>query len=115
VPERQLSYRHRVISPSAITSDLVQAWQSPDIPLRQRELVNSQLYEMYQGSPPAPFEAAAQAVRSTGEELLFGERELMELFETHGLVVHQRIPIESSFIQGVPGSAGIITYVCRKR
>lgn len=60
-----VSYGHRVIGVTEITTDLVHGWQSPDIAPKQRRLVDAQLRQMYQGEVAPVFSAASEAVRAT--------------------------------------------------
>lgn len=47
-------------------------------------------------------------------ELVFGERQLLELFESSGLTVDKTIVIETYAIKGIRGKVAMTTYVCRK-
>jgi SAM-dependent methyltransferase len=56
----------RYLSRGDVTPDLERAWASDAIPSAQRRLVDIQLQETREGSPPAHFQAFAEAVRATG-------------------------------------------------
>jgi len=64
--EPQISYGHRRIGLGDVTQSLAHGWQNPDIAPQQRQLVNSQLRDMYGGNPTRVFEVAAEAVLATG-------------------------------------------------
>jgi len=59
---------YKSISRSAVTQDLVNGWQNPNIPECQRERVDKELGQMYRGKAPAVFQVAAQALTATGME-----------------------------------------------
>lgn len=65
-PRREVSTGHRLIAPTQVGASLTRGWQAPEIAARQRELVDAQLQQMYQGDVPAVFRAAAEAVQATG-------------------------------------------------
>lgn len=64
----RVSYAHHVIRPDEVNIDLVTGWQNPDIPARQRQLVNGELARMYQGDVVPVYRIAAEAIRATGLE-----------------------------------------------
>jgi len=55
LPSR-VSDGYRKIETAEVTSALESAWQSPDIPLQQRALVQQQLQQMYSGTVLQPFQ-----------------------------------------------------------
>ncbi len=68
VSDQQISCGHRIIDASDVTPTLLHGWQSPNIAPRQRQLVDSQLAQMYQGNVAPVFRVAAEAIRATGME-----------------------------------------------
>lgn len=71
-PDR-ISDNHQTIDSSKITVDMTLAWQSPEIPARQRALVQHELAEMYRGNPATPFRVLAEILKpivSNGQAVL---------------------------------------------
>lgn len=58
----QVSSNIRRIGQSDITPDLTSAWQSEDIPLRQRALVQQELAAMYKNHPPKVYSVLADCL-----------------------------------------------------
>jgi SAM-dependent methyltransferase len=59
-----ISHGHTSIEKSEISETLVTAWKSPEIPLKQRALVQKELGNMYRGRSPAVFQVLADCLRS---------------------------------------------------
>jgi ubiquinone/menaquinone biosynthesis C-methylase UbiE len=59
----RISYGRQEIEPSRVTVDLAQSWQSDQIPLKQRSLVQRELLDMYRGNPPDVFKTLAESLR----------------------------------------------------
>jgi ubiquinone/menaquinone biosynthesis C-methylase UbiE len=62
LPDR-ISDGHQQIECSEITSAMTSAWLSPEIPSRQRALVQHELAEMYRGIPGTPFRVLADILK----------------------------------------------------
>jgi ubiquinone/menaquinone biosynthesis C-methylase UbiE len=60
---KTISYGHTPIQKSQITDSLVAAWKAPEIPLKQRALVQRELGEMYQGRIPVIFQVLSDCLR----------------------------------------------------
>ena len=58
-----ISYGHTPITATEVTSAMTSAWQSQDIPARQRALVQQEIAEMYRGSIAAPFQVLANILK----------------------------------------------------
>ncbi len=61
----RISYGHQAISAHEVQGNtaLLSAWQDESIPVRQRQLVNSELADMYRGHPPKPFTVLCDLIR----------------------------------------------------
>lgn len=62
----RISDGHHKIDRSTVSATLEAAWRDPDIPLRQRALVQQQLQEMYRGNTPQLFQILADLLLSLG-------------------------------------------------
>lgn len=60
---KTISYGHTPIQKAQITDTLVAAWKDPEIPSKQRALVQRELGEMYQGRIPAIFQVLSDCLR----------------------------------------------------
>ena len=58
----RISYGHTPISADKVTGELTTAWKSPQIPARQRALVQQELDEMFKGKAPAVFGVLSDAL-----------------------------------------------------
>ncbi|GKS59181.1 hypothetical protein YTPLAS18_27080 [Nitrospira sp.] len=63
VDPSRVSYGKRAVSLAEIPPQLAVAWESPDIPARQRALVDEELRLMWTGRVPTIFQVMAQALR----------------------------------------------------
>ena len=59
----KISYGHQGISAAEVREDLTSAWKSPQIPDKQRGLVQQELGLMYKGKPPLVYQVLAEALR----------------------------------------------------
>ncbi len=59
----RISYGRQEIEPNQVTVELAQSWQSDQIPLKQRSLVQRELLDMYRGNPPDVFRTLAESLR----------------------------------------------------
>lgn len=59
----EISYGHSPIQQGDITEQLTSAWKSPEIPARQRALVQQELNSMYKGEIPLPYKVIAEILR----------------------------------------------------
>lgn len=59
----RISYGHAPIGKEEVTGRMTSAWQSEEIPARQRALVQTELMEMYRGNVPRVYEVLAEALR----------------------------------------------------
>lgn len=57
----------RIISAAGVSNALTHAWKSPDIPERQRKLVDTELKRMYEGDTIPVYRILAEAVQATGQ------------------------------------------------
>lgn len=58
----KISYGHEPLGATDVSATLARAWQSDDIPAKQRALVDRELAEMYRGRCPAVFRILADAL-----------------------------------------------------
>jgi len=58
-----ISHGHMAIKPGQVTEDMKTAWQSEEIPPRQRGLVQKELEEMYRNQPPQVYQILADCLR----------------------------------------------------
>lgn len=68
-----ISYGWEPITATEISPSMTTAWQSPEIPARQRALVEQELEDMYHGKPPTVYRVLADSVRPfvrSGERVL---------------------------------------------
>ncbi|MFO0775923.1 MAG: glycosyltransferase [Nitrospiraceae bacterium] len=63
VDRSQVSSAKRAVDPADIPVELAAAWESPEIPARQRALVDDELRQMWAGHAPVIFQVLAQALR----------------------------------------------------
>lgn len=63
IPE-MVSYGHQAVSLTDITATMESAWQSPEIPLKQRALIQYQLQKMYHGDVATHFKVLADLLAS---------------------------------------------------
>jgi len=59
----RISWGHTSIDESQVTESMLAAWQSDEIPARQRALVQQELATMYSGQTAAPFQILADCLR----------------------------------------------------
>lgn len=59
----RISYGHTPIGKDDVTGRMTSAWQSEEIPARQRALVQTELMEMYRGNIPRVYGVLAEALR----------------------------------------------------
>ncbi|MGV7224409.1 MAG: glycosyltransferase family protein [Nitrospinales bacterium] len=59
----EISHGHMAIKPGQVTEDMKTAWQSEEIPPRQRGLVQKELEEMYRNQPPQVYQILADCLR----------------------------------------------------
>ena len=64
----RISSDYALISEAQVTEDMVKAWQSEEIPNRQRALVQAELAEMYQGRAPKVYTVLVDALRPYATE-----------------------------------------------
>ena len=64
----RISSDYAPISEAQVTEDMVKAWQSEEIPNRQRALVQTELAEMYQGRAPKVYTVLVDALRPYATE-----------------------------------------------
>jgi SAM-dependent methyltransferase len=58
-----ISYGWESITPTDISPAMTSAWQSPEIPARQRALVEQELNGMYHGNPPLVYRVLADSLK----------------------------------------------------
>jgi len=66
LPKQEVSYGYRLIEAKEVAPALLHGWQASEIVPRQRQVVDSQLRQMYEDDVPSLFHVAAEAVRATG-------------------------------------------------
>ena len=60
---------HRlIVSPKQMNRKLTQSWKDPGIPVRQGQVVESEIKRMYRGEVVRVFQAAVDAIKFTGRE-----------------------------------------------
>ncbi len=73
-PMQNISTGHTVIERDSVTTELTEAWKSPSIPSRQRDLTRIQLHEMYHKNAIAqPYQVMSSAlddILKNGDSLL---------------------------------------------
>lgn len=62
VDATRISYGHTLIADTEVTPEMTTAWQSQDIPSRQRALVQQELKDMYRGNVAVPFRVLADVL-----------------------------------------------------
>lgn len=73
VDATKISYGHMPIAAAEVTPAMTSAWQSHDIPARQRALVQHELKEMYRGNVAVPFKTLSDILNpivSNGDSVL---------------------------------------------
>lgn len=64
----RISYGHAEIGRDQVSDSMTKAWQSEEIPARQRALVQSELREMYLGRVPRVYQTLAEALQPFARE-----------------------------------------------
>ena len=59
----KISYGHALIQSDQISEKMTSAWQSEEIPARQRALVQQELKSMYKGKPPTVYQVLANCLK----------------------------------------------------
>ena len=59
----EISYGHKSIDKSEVNEALTTAWQSEEIPVKQRALVRQELENMYKGKPPIVYKVLTDCLR----------------------------------------------------
>ena len=58
-----ISHGHSVITPGQVTEEMKTAWQSKEIPTKQRGLVQKELEAMYRNRPPKVYQILSDCLR----------------------------------------------------